>query len=227
MTDPYFVLVAGSGETSRANVEALMDDHYYAHGANGTLVLPFENRPSQGQIYAAQFAKDKNKAVFIFCYEGAETNSITNTATVTRTADPVANAITLISGKNSSAFLLWNDEDESLLQTLGWLKQDKIVCFDLTDGLLALDTPLEAVGKPVLPVMPEIETTTSEDNPKAVEPEETDEEYEDEDEEELDDEEALEETEDVLYAAIYEISKIIAESVYEQLKEKIALKEDK
>jgi len=37
----YFVIVAGNGATSRANIEALMEDYYYAGGDGGTLLLPY------------------------------------------------------------------------------------------------------------------------------------------------------------------------------------------
>lgn len=222
MTDPYYVLVAGSGNTSRANVEALMDDHYYANGANGTLVLSFIGKPSQGQIYAGQFAKDKNKEIVIFCPDESETNAITNTAKVIRTSVPLEESLKLISSQNSSAFILWNDEDEASLEILNGCVTKKIPCFNLTDGLLALNA-VDASAKPVAPIMPEIEQVTS--DTQVVE-EDDYEEPEDEDVEE-EDEEEFEETEDVLYAAIYEISKMIAESILVQLKDKITLKETK
>jgi hypothetical protein len=56
----YTVILTGSGTTSRANVEALMSDHYYANGENGTLILAFNSKPSQGQVWAAQQAKQQN-----------------------------------------------------------------------------------------------------------------------------------------------------------------------
>ena len=39
--DKYYVIVAGSGSTSRANLEALMEDHFYAHVDDGVVVLPY------------------------------------------------------------------------------------------------------------------------------------------------------------------------------------------
>ena len=56
MSDKYFVLVAGNGESSRANTEALMEDHYYAKGADGTLVLSYEKQPTKSQIFLSSLS---------------------------------------------------------------------------------------------------------------------------------------------------------------------------
>jgi len=57
----YSVVMLGTGATSRANVEALMSDHYYANGEEGTLILAFNSktkpRPSMG-CTARKAAKD-------------------------------------------------------------------------------------------------------------------------------------------------------------------------
>ena len=67
----YTVLLAGSGATSRANVEALMSDHYYANGDPKALVLSFTSKPSQGQVWAAQQAKQQNINVIVYANSGA------------------------------------------------------------------------------------------------------------------------------------------------------------
>lgn len=218
MSDPYYVLVAGSGETSRANVEALMDDHYYANGNDGTLVLSFIKKPTQGQIYAAQFAKDKDKKIVVFCDDEAEVNAIPNSAEKNRTSSPVTDAIALISGKISSAFLLWNDEDEESLELLNGCKKAEVPCFNLTDGLLTL-TAVKGAGKPVAPIMPEIETTTSDSFPYI--PEYELDEEEEEDEEETEEEESFEET---VMDALYGLARMIAATVIEQLTEDFDVK---
>ena len=55
----YYVLVAGKGATSRQNVEALMEDHYYAKGDGGTVVIAIEKHATPSQVFVAQFAKDE------------------------------------------------------------------------------------------------------------------------------------------------------------------------
>ena len=40
--DKYYVIVAGNGETSRANVEALVEDYVYGHGQDVTFILAYE-----------------------------------------------------------------------------------------------------------------------------------------------------------------------------------------
>jgi len=216
MSDPYYVLVAGSGETSRANVEALMDDHYYANGAAGTLVLAFEGRPSQGQVYAAQFAKDKAKNITVFCTPDSETNAITNTAQFNRVENPVVHALELIEGKTNAAFLLWNDDDEKTLELLEFCTEDNIPCFDLTDGLLKLGAP---TTKSVKVVMPEIEATTSDSIPFI--PDYVPDVDEEEDEAEEDEEEDFEET---IMDAMYSLARMIAATVIEQLAEDFDVK---
>lgn len=216
MSDPYYVLVAGSGETSRANVEALMDDHYYANGTAGTLVLAFEGRPSQGQVYAAQFAKDKAKNITVFCTPDSETNAITNTAQFNRVENPVVHALELIEGKTNAAFLLWNDDDEKTLELLEFCTEDNIPCFDLTDGLLKLGAP---TTKSVKVVMPEIEATTSDSIPFI--PDYVPDVDEEEDEAEDDEEEDFEET---VMDAFYGLARMIAATVAEQLTEEFDIK---
>jgi hypothetical protein len=216
MSDPYYVLVAGSGETSRANVEALMDDHYYANGTAGTLVLAFEGRPSQGQVYAAQFAKDRAKNITVFCTPDSETNAITNTAQFNRVENPVVHALELIEGKTNAAFLLWNDDDEKTLELLEFCTEDNIPCFDLTDGLMALGAPKT---KSVKTVMPDIEATTSDSIPFI--PDYVPDVDEEEDEAEEDEEEDFEET---IMDAMYSLARMIAATVVEQLTEDFDVK---
>ena len=216
MSDPYYVLVAGSGETSRANVEALMDDHYYANGAAGTLVLAFEGRPSQGQVYAAQFAKDKAKNITVFCTPDSETNAITNTAQFNRVENPVVHALELIEGKTNAAFILWNDDDEKTLELLEFCTEDNIPCFDLTDGLLKLGAP---TTKSVKTVMPAIEATTSDSIPFI--PDYVPDADEEEDEAEEDEEDDFEET---VMDAFYGLARMIAATVVEQLTEEFDIK---
>ena len=131
--DKYYVLVAGNGNTSRANLEALMEDHYYANGANGVLVLAFNKKPSQGQVFAAQLAKDKNIDILVFNTE--EDAEGIPSCSVTVVDNPILSAAAHIKKGKSTAFLLWSDEDMECLNALAYCNEVKVPCFDLTDGL--------------------------------------------------------------------------------------------
>lgn len=210
MSDPYYVLVAGNGESSRANIEALMDDYYYAAGESGTLVLSYESAPTKSQLFAAQFAKDKLKDILIFCPEGAQTSS-SPAASLTNTDSPLEDAIEFLTGESASIFVLWSDEDEDSLALLKMAQKAKIPCFNLCDGLVPLQA-IKGAGDPVAPRIPEAEKVTQEED------------YEDEEEEDSD--EAVE-PEDILYSAVFDIAEVITDIIVERLKDVFVLKTDK
>lgn len=204
----YYVIVAGGGETSRANIEALMEDHYYAKGAEGVLVLPIINSATQAQIFAAQYAKEKNKEIVIFSNIPADFPGMPQ-ATVYQTDNPIADSCKNFAGEDISAFLLWSDEDSLSQSLLSAYSGAGIKCFDLTEGL----APISAVAelKPAQePEFPQMEL----DLPKE-EPEE-----EDEEDEEEEDEEDYEESEedDEVYFAVQSLIKAIAKAVATELR---------
>lgn len=206
--EKYFVLVAGGGETSRANLEALMEDHYYANGANGVLVLPYIDKPSQTQIFAAQYAKDKNKDIVVVTNMSSTFEGLP-AATLVTNESPDTEAVNLLKGEKSSAFLLWNDEDQRTVNLLSLLKDAKVPSFDLTDGL----TPIVA-NKELKVEAPTLFPEQEMDIPK-------DEEDEDDDlEEEDDDEEEFEESEDddEVYFAVQSLIKALAKAVATELR---------
>lgn len=205
----YFVIVAGGGETSRANLEALMEDHYYANGANGVLVLPVIDAPTQAQIFAAQYAKDKNKEIVIFSNVPSEFPGIPP-ATVYQTDNPIIESSTKFSGESISAFLLWSDEDELSQSLLATYSKSGIKCFDLTDGL----SPISAVEG--LEPAKEVTFPTLElDLPKEVEEEDEDDEEEDEEE---DEEYEESDEDDELYFGVQAFIKILAKAVAAELR---------
>jgi hypothetical protein len=146
MTDKYYVLVAGNGETSRANVEALMEDHYYAKGDNGTLVIAYESAPTKSQIYTAMYAKDCNKDIMVFCLPEAQTAGIPS-ASVSSSSSPIEDAVAFISGQNAVAFILWSETDDQCLKAVAICNKAGVATFDLCDGLV----PLSDVKAPVSP----------------------------------------------------------------------------
>jgi hypothetical protein len=208
--DKYYVIVAGNGVTTRANLEALMEDHFYANGEHGVVVLPYKDKPSQGQIFAAQLAKDKNKDIIIYTKSG-NFNSIP-TSTIVEGDAATANK-DFISEK-TVAFLLWDDEDSESANLLADLQG--IQCFDLTDGLNKIG-PSEG-ARIVEPVVPSQEQVSL----KKEKPIEEEEEEEDEDEEtefsDSDEEEDLDdEVMENLYYGVQAIAQIFAQALVEAM----------
>jgi hypothetical protein len=191
--EKYYVVIAGNGTTSRANLEALLEDHFYAKGADGVVHIVEEGKLSQGKIFAAQYAKDKNKQVF-------------NAG--------LRESLSTVDFKNTSCFILWSDEDRECQDAMAIAMELGIPCFDLTEGLLPL-TPSKGIKISVDPVIPTAEETT----PKVVETpyvEPEDEDIEDEDEDDEDDEYDEDEAGN-LYFGIEAIAKIFAKAIVEEL----------
>ena len=212
--DKYYVLVVGKGQTSRANLEALMEDHYYANGNNGILVLAFNERPSQGQVFASQLAKDKNKEVFIFASETAKFDGLDSASTTTENK-PIEAAIKFISKEKSSVFILWNDEDTDCQTAIGSCNELKVKAYDLTDGLniIKSEGDVPKVETPTIPKQEELKLNIKEIvNAKEEESEEDSEENEDEEEYEEE-----EEVSDDLYYGVQAFVKAVAKAIVEEV----------
>jgi hypothetical protein len=140
MANEYFVLVTGNGESSRANIEALMEDHYYAKGENGTLVLAYEDAPTKSQTLVAQYAKACNKNIMVFCHEDAQTLGI-HGVEQNVSPDPVFTAVTHIKESDATAFLLWDEKDDQCFSALKHCQngEAKVPAFNLCDGLVPLN----------------------------------------------------------------------------------------
>ena len=207
--DKYYVIVAGNGVTTRANLEALMEDHFYANGEHGAVVLPYKDKPSQGQIFAAQLAKDKNKDIIIYTksgnFDGLPTSTMVDGDTTAVNKDFVK--------EKTVAFLLWDDEDSESANLLADLQG--IQCFDLTDGLNKIG-PSEG-ARIVEPVIPDQEKVSSKKEKPNVEEEEEEEgeeesEFSDTEEEDLDDE-----VMENLYYGVQAIAQIFAQALVEAM----------
>jgi hypothetical protein len=193
--EKYYVVIAGNGITSRANLEALMEDHFYAKGADGVVHIVEFGKMSQAKIFAAQFSKDKNKPVF---------------------QSPISEALGKTDPKNTSCFILWSDEDPECQNALALATQLGIPCFDLTEGLLPIKAS-DGVKSVVEPVIP----TAEEETPKVVEEpyvEPEDEDIDEEDEDEDDEDETYDEEHAAnLYFGIEAIANIFAKAIVEEL----------
>ncbi len=190
-----------------------MEDYYYAqssNGANGTLVLAYSDRPSQGQTFATQLAKDKGKDLLVFTTESGKFDGIPP-ASVSISDNPIKNAVDHLKGLNASTFLLWADEDKDCQNTLAACKDAEIPCFDLTEGLIPLNAAqnIKATVEPTIPA-----------KEKITEPEEDEDAEEEDDEEDGEEEEESVDEEDMdnLYFGIQAIAKIFAEAIVEEMK---------
>jgi hypothetical protein len=210
--DKYYVIVAGNGVTTRANLEALMEDHFYANGEHGVVVLPYKDKPSQGQIFAAQLAKDKNKDIVIYTKSG----NFNGIPTSTMVDGDAATANKDFINEKTVAFLLWDDEDLESANLLADLQG--IQCFDLTDGLNKLGPSEGArIVEPVIPTQEQVSTKKKEEPVGEKEEEEEDDEEEadfsdSEDEEDLDDE-----IMENLYYGVQAIAQIFAQALVEAM----------
>ena len=208
--DKYYVIVAGNGVTSRANLEALMEDHFYANGEHGVVVLPYKDKPSQGQLFAAQLAKDKNKHIIVYTHSG----KFEGIPTSTMVEGDVAKAKADFIKEKVVAFLLWDDEDSESVNILADL--EGVDCFDLTDGLnkLVPSSGLRIV-QPLIPTQEQLTIKTEE--PSAEEEEEDEEEGDFSDSEEEDLDETDEEIMENLYYGVQAIAQIFAQALVEAM----------
>lgn len=193
----YYVIVAGNGKTSRTNIEVLLEDHYHAEGDGGVLVLPYEKHPSEGQTWASQLSKDKNKEVVVIDKPGA-----------------IKDALKKVKGSKAAAFLLWNDEDEDCLRVLSECTEAGIPSFDLTDGLIQI-TPKGSLKVQARP-QPPLQEQLSIDVPNNIE-------LNVEDDEDEDDDEEYEEIDDLdsLYVSLDEVARIFATMVVAHVKDQL------
>lgn len=217
--EKYYVLVAGNGATSRQNVEALMEDHYYVKGDKGVVVIPVSKTPTQAQVFVAQYAKDKNKEIVVVAPEDATLNGFPP-ASLIHDKDPIGKAVEIMVGEDATAFLLWDDADSDSLSALASCKQAGIKCLDLTNGLAEI-SPADDIQQPKKVEFPPAEQVTESEDDDGEEAEDDGDEEEDEYEE---DEEEAEDLEDI-YAGVEAIARVFARVLVEEWKK--AVDEDK
>lgn len=218
----YSVLVAGNSETSRANVEALMEDHYHANsGKTGVLVVAFVNRPSSGQIWAAQAATSLGLPIVVFGPD-EDTFSGLPKSTYTPSKSPHKDAAAYIKSESESpeAFLLWSDDDNESANALAHCKQYGIPALDFCQGLMAIH-PAEELTPEAEPSIPKEEAVTSKEPDEEGLDDEEYEEYEDDEELEPEDEEnGYADVSDALLTVIDYIADLVADSVIQKLEER-------
>lgn len=202
--DKYHVLITGSGNTSRANIEALLEDYFYANGPDGTIVLAYESKPSQGQVFAAQLAKDKKKDVLVYAPSSAVFDGL-GAPSYQESKDFIEDSLDFMkTTKKHAVFILWDDEDSQCTKTLALAKDKGLNCYDLTQGLSIL-TPAEDLTVEEEPVIPEAEKVDT--KPEVEDDEEEDDDEEDEEDELLDE----------VYFGLQSFAKHIAKEVAKEI----------
>lgn len=138
------LIIVGDGDTSRANVEALIEDHFYAN-PDTTVYMVVVSELSRGQAFASQFSKDKSKQVI----------------------EIAQNQITSDIATNADAFVLWNPENATLQEIVVALKTFGVRLWNLCDGLVPIEINGEGNPPPkiVEPVKEEVKILQTLSNP--------------------------------------------------------------
>jgi hypothetical protein len=195
------IAVIGNAKTTRANVEALISDVVDSVD-EATIVAVYDQTPSDGIIWAEQWAEDKGISVIKY---------------------PENNYDGLLKDNNSEDikfFMLWGDEDPECQLAASKAQEARILAYDLTDGLILIPLNSEPISRPVESMMPIIETKVTEElfpnqeKLNSIEDSLGDDDEVDEDEDE-DGEYDLEET---LVVLVSEIGKIFARSFAAEFK---------
>jgi hypothetical protein len=156
-----FLIVAGNKETTRVNVEALLEDYFRGNGKDFWLVLPFYDRPSQGQIWAHQLAHDLGIPSLVVAPENAMLIGL-NSSDLHQSPDPITATVELTktAEHGSAGFFLWSDEDPHTVALQTALKEASVPCYDLSLGLIEISagtaiTPSQKAPEPVKAVIEE------------------------------------------------------------------------
>jgi len=200
------IAVIGNGKTSRANVEALLNDTIESFDETH-VALVYDKAPSEGVVWARQYSESKS----IPYKEYSDLNFSTFVADN--------------KDRETKFFILWDDEDFECVEAIRCSQENSIMSFDLTNGLVAIKPiTTDIKPRPVVAAMPEVEAKV---NPIEVKKDakykssflkiEEDEE-EDYDEEDDDDEEEYESS-DIILEAVEEIAKIFAVAIASAIKE--------
>lgn len=161
-----FLVVAGNGETTRVNVEALLEDHYRGNGKDVTLLLPFQDRPSQGQVWAHQVSAELGIPTTAIAPENAVIMSL-GSASLHHAQNPISTVVGMIEGEDAQAFILWDDQDGFGTAAFSAFQEASVPSYDLCMGLVEL-SHVERENEPQAVVTEEI--PESEIKVKASEP---------------------------------------------------------
>ena len=162
-----FLVITGNGETTRVNVEALLEDHYRGNGKDVTLLLPFQDRPSQGQVWAHQVSAELGVSTTAVAPENAVIMSL-GSASLHNASNPIAAVVDMVKGEDAQAFILWDEEDGFGTAAFSAFQEASVPSYDLCMGLVEL-SHIERENEPQEVVTAEI--PESEIKVKAKDPE--------------------------------------------------------
>jgi hypothetical protein len=201
------IAVIGNGKTSRANVEALLNDTIESFDET-YIALIYDKTPSEGVVWAKQYSDSKN-----ITYK--EYSDLDFSSFVIDNKD-----------RETKFFILWDDEDFECVEAIRCSQKHNITSFDLTNGLVAIKSITTDIKPRQFENMPEVETKV---NPIDYSKKEAKNEsnfvkvtvHEDDDEEEdyEDDDEGEYESSDIILEAVEEIAKIFAVAIASAIKE--------
>ena len=154
-----FIVVTGNGETTRVNVEALLEDYYRGKGKDFVLVLPFNGRPSQGQVWAHQVSSELEIPTTVICPENSVVMSL-GSSSVHNSPDPITTTLEMVAGEDAVAFLLWNEDDSFTASAQRVFKEASLPCYDLCIGLFEVSAgkPFSEPQEVVTAEIPQVET---------------------------------------------------------------------
>jgi hypothetical protein len=139
-----FIVVVGDGETTRSNIEALVTDFFYDRPRDYVLLLPFIDRPSQGQVWAHQLFQELGMTTTALAPEGAIVMNLSSSSLNT-VPNPVGAAVEAVAGEEAHIFALV-DEDHPM--DLEGFRTAQAPCYNLCRGLMALND-VAPVQRPV------------------------------------------------------------------------------
>lgn len=148
-----FIVVVGNGETTRSNIEALVADFFYDKSRDYILLLPFIDRPSQGQVWAHQIFQDFKMTTTAIAPEGSVIMNLGG-ASLTPAPNPVEAVIEVIRGEEAYVFVL--PEEDHQIDLTGFTEAG-VPCYNLCLGLMAINA-VEPVQKPAEPVSTAVQT---------------------------------------------------------------------
>lgn len=200
------IAVIGNGKTSRANVEALLNDTIESFDET-YIALIYDKTPSEGVVWAKQYSDSKS----ITYKEYSDLD--------------FSNFVIDNKDRETKFFILWDDEDFECVEAIRCSQENSFAAFDLTNGLVSIKSITKDIKPRTAPaVMPEVETKVNiniKDEGKSAsnfvkitvhEDDEEDYDEEDDDEEEY-------ESSDIILEAVEEIAKIFAVAIASAIKE--------
>lgn len=145
----HYILVAGEGDTSRENVEAILEDYFYANkGQSIVMIVPFYVAPSRGQVYAMQMAKDSRAEVVVYAPQSGRLDNVEKSS-IEFTDAPISDAINLIKDSKAAVYVLWSEAGKEAFETVSFCRDLSLSAYDLTAGGIPLTNAIQPYKEPV------------------------------------------------------------------------------